>query len=371
MKRIYLDYAATTPLSPCVAKAMQPWLTGGFGNPSSLHEEGRKAKSAIDSAREALSEAIGCLFAEVLFTGGGTESANLAIVGTALNAIQKGDPRRRILLGKAEHHCVLHTKDILKTLGFQVDLVPVDSEVRTDLDALDALLGDDVLLVSVMHANNETGTIQPIDEVIERGHRVGALVHSDCVQTFLRLPVPKDVDIATFSAHKVYGPKGVGAIYLKAGVKIAPLICGGSQEREVRAGTENVAGIVGFGEAVRTFPGCVAPEVRDEFVKDLQGFEPTVKSAPTMTGHAHGRFPGITAETLLIRLDREGLSASAGSACSSGSSEASHVLRAAGFKGRALFEGVRFSFGHGISVDDARAAAERVNHAVKAILAAR
>ncbi len=363
MTRIYLDHAATTPLLPEVRSAMEPWLAGEFGNPSSLHEEGRRARAAIDEAREVLSSALGCLFAEVLFTSSGTEATNLAILGAAL--ANEDRSRNRVLLGAAEHHCVLQTRPLLERLGYRVELIPVDRIARVDLDALASMLGPDVLLVSVMSANNELGTIQPVAEVAELVHRHGALYHCDGVQTLgisdfgLRIAHP---DLASFSAHKIYGPKGVGAIYVKAGTKVKPLAVGGGQEREMRAGTENVAAIVGFAAAMseRKAPSQIA---RDQFLDRLvtAGFVPTVLNREdTLPGHAHVRLPGVDAETMLIRLDRMGISASSGAACSSGSLEPSHVLLACGYSAKEAREGLRFTFGRFTSAAVAEEAARRV-----------
>lgn len=377
--RIYLDHAATTPLCREAREAMLPWLTDSYGNPSSLHREGRHAKDAIDSARETLSKALGCLFAEVLFTSGGTEAANLAIVGAALQYRDAG--RDTILLGASEHHCVLHTEAILSALGYRVTLVPVDREARLDRDALDSLVDERVLLVSCMHANNELGTINPIREIADRVHRVGALLHCDAVQTFHApgqgwTAQDLDADILTASGHKIYGPKGIGAIYIRAGVKLKPLIAGGGQERDVRGGTENVAAIAGFAAAVQLDspdPGPIRA-ARDRFVELLRphgAMESVAGYARVLPGHAHVRFAEIDAESMLIVLDRMGLSASSGSACSSGSIEPSHVLLACGYSDLESRMGLRFTFGRGASVELAAQAAERVIRAVEQIRGSR
>lgn len=373
MNRIYLDHAATTPLLPEAREAMLPWLEGGYGNPSSLHEDGRRAKDAIDRAREIISGSLGCLFAEVLFTSSGTEAANLAIIGSVLN--NSDTKRNRILIGAAEHHCVLHTKGILNKLGYLTEFIPVNKNAYVDLGALESMLGDDVLLVSVMHANNELGTIQSVREVSELCRQFGAIYHCDAVQTFLTgwKVEDLDADLISVSAHKVNGPKGVGAIYMRAGVKLQPLAVGGGQEREVRAGTENVAGIAGFGAAVakhRMKPDVSA--LRDAFLDALEGAVPTVLDRNlTLGGHAHLRFPGIDAETMLIRLDRMGISASSGAACSSGSLEPSHVLLACGYSEAEAKEGLRFTFGWPNTMEDAVEAAKRVNECVAEIRSSR
>jgi cysteine desulfurase len=360
--RIYLDHAATTPMLSEVRTAMEPWLSSEYGNPSSLHQEGRRAKQAIDEAREILSGAIGCLFAEVLFTSSGTEAANLAIMGAAL--ANTDSKRSRVLFSAAEHHCVLHTQSILERLGYKVEIVPVDRIARIDLSALESQLGEDVLLVSVMQANNELGTIQPTNEIAALAGQQGALFHCDAVQTFGTEHFEKIGDLMTFSAHKIYGPKGAGAIYIRAGTKLQPLSVGGGQEREMRAGTENVAAIVGFGAAVKALsPPREQRQTRDRFLDRLieAGYVPTVPNrSETLDGHAHVRLPGTDAETMLIRLDRMGISASSGAACSSGSLEPSHVLRACGYSEKESKEGLRFTFGRHSTVAEAEEAASRL-----------
>jgi len=373
--RIYLDHAATTPLCEEAREAMLPWLTVGFGNPSSLHSEGRKAKDAIDKAREIVSHALGSLFAEVLFTSGGTESANLAIVGAALQ--NQGSNRKRILLGASEHHCVLNTASTLQALGYTVQLLPVDREARLDLTALETALSDDVLLVSCMHANNEIGSINPIRKIADVAHLHGALLHTDAVQTFQAPNISwtvadLDADLVTTSAHKLYGPKGAGAIYIRAGIKLKPLLTGGGQEREMRGGTENVAAIAGFGAAVRVAQAAKSSVklARDTFVERL-GALGAIFSVQcwenVLSTHAHFRVPGIDAETLLIVLDRLGVSVSSGAACSSGSIEPSHVLLAAGYSTEESKQGLRFSFGRSSTPDIAYEAADRVAEAIQQI----
>lgn len=381
--RIYLDHASTTPLLPEAREAMAPWLESDFGNASSLHAEGRRARQAIDEAREAVSGAIGSLFAEVLFTSSATEAANMAILGSALAPFDAN--RKRIVFGAAEHHCVLHTAENLARLGFRVEQAPVDSNARIDLDALADLLGEDVLLVAVMHANNEVGTIQPVADVAELAHRVGARFFCDAVQTFGWQPWKVEdlgADFVALSAHKLGGPKGCGAIYIRAGVKIAPLLVGGGQEREMRAGTENVAAIAGFAAACRTQltrPDLARRrrEARDTFLDELdrlapEGLEWTVQpGVDRLEGHAHLRFAGVSAESVLIRLDRLGIAASSGAACSSGSLEPSHVLLACGWSEDQAREGLRFTFGWTSTSAQARKAARIVAEAVDKIRSVR
>jgi cysteine desulfurase len=394
MRRIYLDHAATTPLLPEAAEAMRPWLENRFGNPSSLHEEGRHARAAVDEARETISDSLGCEFGEVLFTSGGTEAANLAILGLAL--ANRDGSRNRILMSAGEHHCVLHTRPILEKLGFEVETVAIDRAARLDLEDLRTKLDERTLLLCLMHASNELGTIQPAREAFGLASEKGAFAFCDAVQTFCS-EVPWTVeelgaDLVSVSAHKVYGPKGVGALYVRAGVKLQPLAVGGGQEREVRAGTENVAGIVGFAAAVRSVGGASSSRPplpsasstshlpipkRDFFYAELgaAGAPEWVRSVPSevpcLAGHAHIRFPGASAESMLILLDRMGLSASSGAACSSGSLEPSHVLLAAGCTETEAKEGLRFSFGRTTTREDAREAANRVAAAAKRVLGER
>jgi cysteine desulfurase len=285
--------------------------------------------------------------------------------------------RNRIVMSGVEHHCVLRTRPLLERLGYRLDLAPVDRIGRISLDALRESIGPDVLLVSVMHANNELGTTQPASEVARIAHSQGAVYHADAVQTFLHTSwtvATLGADIVSMSAHKVNGPKGVGAIYTRAGIKLQPLTVGGGQEREMRAGTENVAGIVGFAAAVRTHAVVRAASTkaasRKRFLEklDVPGLVKTVPmSEDALSGHAHCRIPGIDAETMLILLDRRGVSASSGAACSSGSLEPSHVLLACGYSLEESKEGLRFTFGDQTTIGEAEEAARRVSDAAAQI----
>ncbi len=374
--RIRLDAAATTGLHPEAREEMLACLEPEFGNPSSLYREGRRAKDAIDTARERLAVALDSLFAENLFTSSGTEAANLALVGTAL--AHEGS-RRRVLMSAIEHHAVLHTRGLLERLGFTVEVIPVDAQGLVRLDALEASLDENVLLVSVMHANNEIGTIQPVREVARLTERWGTLLHVDAVQTFLGDPEATGgwaagdlgADLISISAHKIHGPKGVGALWVRAGTPIAPLLSGGGQEREMRAGTENVAAIAGFGAAIGVQIKSVRSReaqrrgARDAFLKELalatRPWEATLQTqTPCLSGHAHIRFPGLSAESMLIVLDRLRVSASSGAACSSGSLEPSHVLLACGWTEEQAREGLRFTFDDTIGEELAREGARRV-----------
>lgn len=373
--RYYADSAATTPLHPEARRVMDEWNQREFGNASSLYAEGRRARAALDEAHEALAQHWGCLFGEVLFTGSGTEAANLAILGFAL---ANPTDRRTIVLGAGDHHCVTHTVGWLGRLGYQVRWAPIDHEGRTRVDALPAIITEDVALVSVMMANNELGTIQPLAEIVAQARAVGAHVHTDAVQAFPTLhgsPWTVDdlgVDMVSISAHKFGGPKGIGALYVRGGTPLEPVVVGGGQERDMRAGTENVALALGMAEALRQ--ALADPErdarrraARDAFAAALDPkFIPTVPAAPRLDGHHHVRLPGADASAFLIRLDREGVCASSGSACSSGSLEPSHVLMAAGYSEEEARQGLRFSFGPEITIDQAQSMATLVNRVATA-----
>ncbi|MEW5883556.1 MAG: cysteine desulfurase family protein [Armatimonadota bacterium] len=378
MRRIYADHAATTPTDPRVVEAMLPFLREDFGNPSSLHEWGRQARMAIDDARDALSEALRCLPGEVLFTSSGTEAANLAIIGTAL--AHRGSARSRILLSSVEHHCVLECRSLLESFGYSVELIPCERDTTVSAQTVREMVDERTLLVSVMHANNETGAINDAERIGEACRAVGALYHCDAVQTFtliaFKKPPAEWVDFVSLSAHKVYGPKGAGALFVRAGVKPSPVLVGGGQEREMRAGTENVAGIVGFAKAVRLAAQdedrvAKTRAARDAFVGAIERAGGAVFTTPdwsrVLPGHAHLRFPGRRADAALINLDQRGVAASSGAACSSGSIEPSHVLLAAGFSDAEAQEGLRLSFGKDSTEADGVAAA----HALAACLAVR
>lgn len=374
MTRIYLDNAATTPLLPEVVDAMLPWLRGGYGNPSSLYEEGRAAKAAIDQSREVFSELLGCLFGEIIFTSSGTEAANLGVIGGALSAREQNGSWE-VILGAAEHHCVLHTRKFLELLGFKILIAPVDREARVNVEWLESHVKGETALVSVMHANNELGSFNDVVEIGKFCRKHAAFFHVDAVQTFPGCWKVDDfeADLLTLAPHKFYGPKGVGLLYARGGVKPKPLAMGGGQEREVRAGTENVAGIVGAGVAARILSEDSGwrdrvREVRDAFESRLgDGFVRSVTMGERLPGHCHVRFPGVDAEHILIRLDREGVSASSGAACSSGSLEPSHVLLASGYTEEETKEGLRFTFGRENTVEEAVRAADTVNRVCEEI----
>ena len=360
-ERIYLDYAATTPLRLEARAAMEPFLgADGFGNPSSQHADGQRAKRALDAARDTLAQALGGQFSEVTFTSGGTEADNAALVGVLL---ARG-PGSHLVTTTIEHEAISETAHFLEKLGFGVTFVPVDEAGRVAPQAIADALTERTALVSVMHANNEVGTVQPLREIADIVHAHGVYLHTDAVQTFGQMPITaKDsgADLITVSAHKIYGPKGAGALYVRSGVPIEPLLHGGGQERGRRGGTENVAAIAGFGEAVRLMlPEREAEAARLTCLRDM--FLAALHRRCTglvLNGHPTERlpnnlnvsFPGLDAETLLLVLDRAGISASSGSACTSGSIEPSHVLMAMGLPDDRVRSAVRLTLGHGTTLN--------------------
>ncbi len=338
MTRIYLDYNATSPLDPRVQAAMLPYLSGTLGNPSSLHAEGRRARGAIDLARDEIATWLRGRPSEIIFTGGGTESNNLAIEGLSFAHAAKG---RHLITSRVEHHAVLHAMESLeKRHDFSVTYLPVDSRGLVDPAQLKAALRPETSLVSIISANNETGVVQPIAELAQITRSAGALFHTDAVQMIGRAPVPADkwgVDALSFTAHKLHGPLGAGVLWLRAGIAIAPILHGGSHENERRPGTENTAAIVGLATAVRLFGTPDAAELRrqDEWI-DALWVELAALGEIRWNGQGAPRLPNTLSltlshlhpEHLLIALDLAGLSVSSGSACLVGSVRPSHVLAA-------------------------------------------
>jgi cysteine desulfurase len=356
VERIYLDHNATTPLLPEVIDRMTGALREEFGNPSSVHHFGQQAKAAIDEARTDVATLLGAEPSEVLFTSGGTESDNIAIRGAAEALEATG--RRHLIASSIEHEAVLNTLKAMAKRGWRTTLLPVDQTGIAAPDALRAALADDTALVSVMHANNEIGTIQPIAELARIAHDRGALFHTDAVQSAAKLPISVrslGVDMLSISAHKFYGPKGVGALWIRRGLRVLPLLTGGRQERSRRAGTENVAGIVGMGVAAQIARGKMADEstrlsaLRDRLEAEILAAVPgtAVNGArePRVPNTTNVSFDRVEAESLLIALDLEGIAVSTGSACSSGTLEPSHVLKAMGFNAHRAQNSIRFSLG--------------------------
>jgi cysteine desulfurase len=363
MQRIYFDHNATTPVLPGVVDAMTAALREEFGNPSSVHHFGQRAKAVLDQARSSVAALIGADPSEVVFTSGGTESDNFAIRGTAEALDRTG--RRHLIGTTIEHEAVLNTLKALGKRGWDITLLPVDETGVVSPDALKAALRDDTALVSVMHANNEIGTIQPIAELARLAHERGATFHTDAVQSAGKIPIDVKalgVDMLSISAHKFYGPKGVGALWMRRGLRLMPIMTGGKHERNRRAGTENVAGIVGMGAAADLANARMADEsarvgpLRDRLeagiVKAVPGT--AVNGAPSarVPNTTNISFDRVEAESLLIALDLEGIAVSTGSACSSGTLEPSHVLKAMGFPPHRTQNSIRFSLGASNTVAD-------------------
>lgn len=367
-KAIYLDYAATTPVDPQVLEAMIPYLSEKFGNPSSLHREGQDARGGVEKAREVIAKAIGADSREMIFTAGGTEADNLAVIGAALGNRKKGN---HLLTSAIEHSAVLAACRSLQSQGFEVDQIPVDGSGVVNPEDLVRRLRKETILVSVMHANNEIGTIQPIKEISGVLREREILFHVDAVQSFPHLPIDVrelGVDLASFSSHKLYGPKGAGALYARQGVKIVPLLHGGEQEGSLRAGTENVPALVGFGKAVevlmkrREEDTLRTRELRDEL---LEGILSAIDHCG-LNGDRMRRLPNnlnlffdfVEGESLVIHLDLEGVSCSTGSACASGSVEPSHVMLAMGKTPIQARSSVRFTLGRGTTMEEVKAVLE-------------
>jgi len=353
--RVYLDYAATTPTSPEVIKEMLPYFSGIYGNPSSIYRIAQKAREAVEEAREKIAKFLNARPEEIIFTSGGTEADNLAIKGVAYANMKKGN---HIITSKIEHHAVLNTCRWLEKQGFKVTYVSVDKYGVIDLDELKESITDKTILISVMHANNEVGTIEPISEISKIARERGIYFHTDAVQTVGKLPIDVEklgVDLLSFSGHKLYGPKGIGGLYIRKGTKIDPLIHGGHHERNRRAGTENVPGIVGLGKACEI--AAKERSVENERLKILKdklykGLKERMEEI-ILNGHPTNGLPSILnicikyveGESMLINLDLEGICVSSGSACTSGSLEPSHVLSAMGVPPEIAQGSLRFSLG--------------------------
>ncbi len=353
MNRVYLDHNATTPLDPSALEAMIPYLRETFGNPSSLHWFGQRARAAVEEARARVAALIGADAAEIVFTASGSESDNMALRGAVAKAT---GARRRVVTTAVEHHAVLNTARALREEGHPVEVARVNQDGRLDLDDLRDKLGDATLVVSVMLANNETGALQPVAAAARLARERGALVHCDAVQAGGKTSVDVralDVDLLTLSAHKLYGPKGVGCLYVRRGTPLGPLVRGGAQERNRRAGTENVAGVVGFGAAAALVPESLAKDeariaaLRDRLEERLLRVPGARRngSGPRVANTANVSFEGIDAEALVIALDLEGVAASTGAACAAGGIEPSHVLKAMGFPPERVQSSLRLSLG--------------------------
>ena len=376
MERIvYSDNAATTPISKNVYEAMIPYLTDRYGNPSSLYARGREEKKAVDQARIYTAEIINADPSEIIFTSGGSEADNLAIKGLLFSS-QLPKNKKHIITSKIEHHAILHTCEFLERIGYTVTYLDVDNQGHIDLEQLENAITDDTALVSVMAANNEIGTIQDLKAIADICHKKGTLFHTDAVQAVghMKLDVKEmGIDMLSMASHKVRGPKGVGALYCRKGIILEPLIHGGGQERGLRSGTENVAGIVGFGEALR-----YAKENMDEYlpyVKSLTDhlIEEVTKIPYTqLTGDPVNRLPGtasfviecIEGESLILLLDLNGIATSTGSACSTGSLDPSHVLMSIGLPHEIAHGSLRVTLGEQNTMEDVDYIIEKINAVV-------
>jgi cysteine desulfurase len=361
-RRVYLDHNATTPVHPEVLDSMLPYYKDKFGNASSIHGFGREVKVALEESREKVAELINSSPNEIYFTSGGTESDNLAIKGTAFADRKKG---RHIITSKIEHHAILESCKFLEKEGFEVTHLPVDKPGFVNPDDLKKTLRKDTILVSIMYANNEVGTIEPIEELAKITNEKGVYFHTDAVQAMGKIPVDVqklNVDMLSISGHKIYGPKGVGAIYIRKGTRLIPWSHGGSHERSRRAGTENIPGIVGLAKAVEIAHREIEEQSRhlgnltETFYRKLTQAIPDV----FLNGHLEKRIPNtlslsfkaVEGESIILSLDLKGVAVSTGSACASGSLEPSHVLSAMGIAPEIAQSAIRFSFGRDNTMED-------------------
>jgi cysteine desulfurase len=353
-RRIYVDHGATTPTDPRVVEAMLPYFTGKFGNAGSVHQFGQEAREAVDRARETVASAIGAVPQEIVFTSGATEADNFAVLGAAWANESRG---RHIIASAVEHHAVLEPCRFLEARGWEVSYLPVDRSGRVDPDAVRRAIRTDTVLISVMSANNEIGTFEPVAEIGRIARERGVLMHTDATQSVGIVPVHVEalaVDLLSMSAHKRYGPKGVGALYIRKGSKIARVQHGGSHERNRRAGTENVPAIVGFGAAIAVALASMEEEaprlrrLRDRLLDGLtrlDGAHLNGDRTERLPGNLNFSFEGTDSESLLLALDFRGVAASSGSACTSGSLEPSHVLTAIGVSPEIAAGTVRLTLG--------------------------
>ena len=370
----YLDYAATTPVPAPVAEVMVKVLTEDFGNPSAQYPLGRAARDLVEESRAAVAEALGCKSQQLLFTSCGTESDNWAVKGVALANEKKG---RHLILSAIEHHAMLHSARALEKLGWEVTLLPVDEDGVVAPEAVEAAIRPDTVLVSVMAANNEIGTVEPLEAIGEIAHRHGVIFHTDAVQAFGHIPLDVDrmhIDLLSASAHKFHGPKGVGILYVRRGVKLAPFMDGGAQEKKRRAGTSNVPGIVGMGaaaeEAMRNMERSMAgvSGIRDHLIARIEAEIPYAR----LNGHRTNRLPGnvnfcfrfIEGESMLMLLDAAGICASSGSACTSGSLDPSHVLLAIGLPHEIAHGSLRLTLSEETTLADADAVVDQLKQII-------
>lgn len=376
MQRIYLDNNATTPVAPEVFETMKPYLAGDFGNASSVHWYGQRARAAVEEARESVAHLINAQPGEIVFTSGGTESDNAALFGAA--DLQAGRSAPHIITTAIEHHAVLFAAKALEQSGARVTFAPVDANGLVDPEFVEHEMTPETTLISVMHANNELGTIQPVEEIGRIAREHGVPFHTDAVQSAGKIPMDVSAigaSLVSISAHKIYGPKGVGALYIRKGTPLRPLIVGGHHERDRRGGTENVAGIAGFGRAAELAFECRAREaerlaaLRDRLEQGLlariAGISINGARAARVPNTASVRFEGVEGEGLVIALDLRGVACSTGAACSSGSVEPSHVLAAIGLSKEDARSTLRFSLGRYNTAEDVDSALDIIPQVVQ------
>jgi cysteine desulfurase len=373
--RIYLDYAATTPIDPRVLEAMAPYWTEHFGNPSSSHGYGKTARDAVEQARSSLASLLGADPAEIVFNSGGSEGDNTALKGVAYAMQKKGN---HIITTAVEHHAVLHTCDFLETQGFQVTRLPVDHRGQIDPDRLVKAITPQTILISVMHANNEVGTLQPVAETGRLARERSILFHTDAVQTFGHIPLNVDAlnaDLLSISAHKLSGPKGVGALYIRDKTPFEPFLHGGAQESGRRSSTHNVPGIVGLAEAAIIAHNEMKEDaarikrlrdrLSDHLLRTVEGSVLNGHPVERLDNNIHLSIPGVEGESLLMHLDMAGIAASSGSACSSGSADPSHVLLAMGFSPEAARGSLRLSLGKATAEEEVEQVMDMIPEIVK------
>jgi cysteine desulfurase len=374
MKKVYLDNGSTTVTAKEVIDEMLPYFDREYGNPSSIHAMGDAAAKAVLASRKRLSSAIKCRPSEIVFTSSGTEADNLALIGTLL-----ASGKKKVITTAIEHSAILETCERLREMGYEAVIVPVDSEGFVNMGKLEAAIDNDTALVSVMAANNVIGTIQPIADIAEIAHRKGALFHTDAVQAFTKtdIDVSRDkIDLMSISGHKIHGPKGVGALYARNGVKLRPIMMGGGQEHGLRSSTENVPGIVGIGKAAELAMSTMKndvkkmTELRDAMIDATLGIQGTYLNGPVkerLCSNAHFGFEGLKGNDLVLMLSKMGVYVSAASACSAGTTEPSHVMTAIGRNPRDAISSLRISLSRYTTQEDADILIDVLPKAVRAV----
>jgi len=373
-EKAYFDNGSTTAVAKEVIEEMLPFFTEGYGNPSSIHSMGDTAAKAISVARKRTASAIGCRPSEIIFTSGGTESDNLALMGTVIRSGKK-----KVITSAVEHSAVLETCGYLKELGHRIVILPVDREGRVDVNELSKAVDNDTALVSVMAANNVIGTIQPIAELADIAHEHGALFHTDAVQAFTKtdIDVSRDgIDLMSVSGHKIHGPKGIGALYVKNGVKVTPVMLGGGQEHGIRSSTENVPGIVGLGKAAESAMSAMSgdvermTEMRDRIISEVLAIKGAYLNGPVgkrLCNNAHFGFDGVKGNDMVLALSKMNVYVSAASACSAGSTEPSHVMTAIGRSPAEALSSLRISSSRYTTRDDVDLLLDALPKALKAV----